>query len=149
MMLRTIVNYFSFVVAGALLLLTALLIQVWPASFWFDVRSVRVFDSEAGQPVIMAVDRVINRDFRGEWIASIRTMKNGKWVPFCVARGSTNYSTDSTYPDPLTLRWWTHPDCHPLPPGKYLMRTTWVIKGESFLPDKIAQADSNIFEIKP
>lgn len=149
MMLRAIVNYFSFFVAGMLLLLGAVVIQVWPASFWFEARSVRVFDSQVGRPIVMAVDRSINRDFRGEWIASIRRMEKGRWASYCVATGTTNYRTDSVYPDPLTLQWWTHPNCHPLPPGKYLMRTAWVIKGESFLPDKVAQADSNIFEVKP
>ena len=148
-MLRAIVNYFSFVFAGVLLLLVMTIIQFWPASFWFDVRDVRVFDSMVGQPVVMAVDRTIRRDFKGEWVASIRSLQNGKWISYCTARGSTNYREDSVLPDPLTLQWWTHPDCHPLPPGKYTMRTTWVIKGESFLPDKLAQADSNIFEIKP
>lgn len=148
-MLRAIVNYFSFVVAGALLLLAVAVIQFWPASFWFDVRAVRVFDVKDGEPVVMAVDRTIRHDFRGEWVASIRSLQNGKWISYCTARGTTNYREDSVLPDPLTLQWWTHPDCHPLPPGKYMMRTTWVIKGESFLPDKLAQADSNIFEIKP
>lgn len=148
-MLRAIVNYFSFVVAGALLLLAVATIQFWPAWFWLDVRAVRVFDVHAGEPVVMAVDRTIRHDFRGEWVASIRSLQNGKWVSYCTARGTTNYREDSVLPDPLTLQWWTHPDCHPLQPGKYMMRTTWVIKGESFLPDKLAQADSNIFEIKP
>jgi len=149
MMLRTILNYFSFVVAGALLLAAALIIQVWPASWWLDVRSVRVFDSQVGQPVVMAVDRTISRNFRGEWIASIRALETGKWVPFCVARGASHYRTDSVYPDPLSLRWWTYPSCNPLPSGKYVMHTTWVIKGDSFMPDKVVEADSNIFVITP
>lgn len=148
-MLRSIANMFSFVVAGVLLLMSLVLIQVWPASFWFEVRSVRVFDANAGAQVVMAVDRAIKRDFRGEWLASIRRLENGRWVSFCTARGAANYGADSQLPDPLTLRWWTYPDCHPLPPGKYVMRTTWTVKGFSLMPDKDVTADSNIFEIRP
>lgn len=148
LMLRAIINYFSFFVAGMLLLLMAVGINVWPASFWLEVRSIRVFDANVGDTPIMAVDRTIRRDFRGEWIASIRKLESGGWTSYCTAKGSTNYEANSVYPDPLTLKWWTHPDCHPLPPGKYAMRTSWAIKGVGPIPDKEVTADSNIFEIK-
>jgi hypothetical protein len=148
-MIRYLANAFSFIVAGLLLLAGAAIVQCWPASFWLEVRAVRVFDSHAGHDVVMAVDRIIKRDFRGEWVASIRRLEQGKWVSFCTAMGVTNYGSDSELPDPLTLQWWTYPDCHPLPVGKYQMRTSWVVLGEAFLPDKSVHADSNIFEIKP
>lgn len=148
MMLRAIVNYFSFFIAGMLLLLTAAVLNFWPSSSWFEVRSVRVFDSKAGESPLMAVDRTIKRDFRGEWLASIRRLENGGWVSFCTAIGHANYEADSHLPDPLTLRWWTYPDCHPLTPGKYVMRTSWVIHGAGPLPDKEVVADSNIFEVR-
>lgn len=148
-MLRSIMNYLSFIFAGIILLAAFAIMQAWPASFWLDVRSVRVFDSNAGTPSLMAVDRTIKRDFRGEWVASIRRLENGGWVQYCTAKGSANYSEDSKFPDPLTLQWWTYPDCNPLPHGKYVMRTSWVIYGANFLPDKLVQADSNIFEVKP
>lgn len=149
MAIKLFANLVSFFVAGMLLLLSVAVIYFWPATYWLDVGSVRVFDAQAGKPVIMAVDRTIKRDFRGEWIASIRTMQNGKWVIFCNARGASNYAVDSAFPEPLTLKWWTYPDCNPLPAGKYMMRTAWVIKGDSFLPDKTLSADSNIFEVSP
>lgn len=148
-MLRAVINYFSFFVAGMLLLFMFAAIHLWPSSWWLDVRSVRVFDSIVGKPVLMAVDRTISHDFRGEWLATIRKMEAGRWTSYCTARGSTNYFADSAFPDPLTLQWWTHPDCHPLPAGKYVMRTTWTIKGAGPMPDKVSQADSNIFEIRP
>lgn len=147
-MMRQLVNMFSFVVAGSLLLFCTFLIVVWPASYWLEVNTVRVFDSKSGDPVVMAVDRRIHRDFRGEWMASIRRLESGGWVAFCQAEGKANYARDSQLPEPLTLKWWTHPDCNPLPPGKYVMRTTWVVKGASVLPDKEVQADSNIFQIR-
>lgn len=148
-MMRELANFVSFIVAGLLLLICAAAVHLWPAGWWFEVRSVRVFDSVSGGPVLMAVDRTIHRDFRGAWVASIRKLERGRWVSYCTASGTTNYSTDSDLPDPLMLRWWTYPDCHPLPPGKYAMRTSWIIQGAGPLPDKSVQADSNIFQVMP
>lgn len=148
-MMRQIANFFSFIVAGLLLCLTAAVIQLWPSSFWFEVVSVRVFDAKVGESILMAVDRRINRDFSGSWIASVRRLDGGGWVSYCTATGRTNYAVDSRLPEPLTLRWWTHPECNPLPAGKYQMRTTWVIHGPNLLPDKTVQADSNIFQVNP
>lgn len=148
-MFRTALNYISFVVAGALLLIAFAVMQFWPASWWLDVQSVRVFDAKQGTPVVMAVVRTVKRDFRGEWVASIRRLENGRWINFCTATGKTNYGKEMVFPDPLTLQWWTHPSCHPLPAGKYVMRTSWVILNVSFFPDKEVQADSNIFEVAP
>ncbi len=60
------------------------------------------------------------------------------------------YRTDSVFPNPLTLSWWTFPGCQdPMQPGKYQMRTTWTILGDGFWPNKTVTADSNIFEIRP
>ena len=146
---RTAINYLSFVFAGLTLLVAATAMQLWPASWWFEVDSVRVLDSQVGSPVVMVVNRTINRDFVGDWTASIRRLENGKWVPYCTATGSTNYQVDSELPDPLTLKWWTAPDCHPLEAGKYIMRTTWRINLTGFLPDKDVQATSNIFIVSP
>jgi len=148
-LLRTAVNYLSFVFAGVLLLLAALVVQILPASWWLKVESVRVEDSRVGNPVIMAVNRTIERDFSGEWLSSLRRLQDGRWVSYCTASGATNYQTDSSLPDPLTLQWWTHPDCHPIDEGKYIMRTTWRIKGMGWLPDKEVRATSNIFVVNP
>lgn len=148
-MMRSLANMFSFFVAGFLMIASAAIMHLWPASFWFEVRDVRVFDSRAGQPAVMAVDRTIRRDFRGEWLVSIRRLEHGGWVSYCTARGESNYVRDSQLPDPLALSWWTYPSCNPLPPGRYVMRTSWVITDPSFLPDKEVQADSNIFEVTP
>lgn len=146
--LKTAVNYLSFVIAGVILIIAALILHLWPASWWLEVGSVRVDDSKVGEPVIMAVTRTINRDFLGHWTASLRRLERGKWVPYCSATGAVNYEVDSDLPDPLTLKWWTAPFCHPLEAGKYVMRTTWRVEGAGFLPDKRVRSVSNIFVIK-
>lgn len=149
-MLRTAVNILMFAWAALFLLLGFAAAHAVSASWWLEVRSVRVFDAQAGAPVLMAVDRSIERDFYGDWSVSIRRWDAGGWVSYCQARGQANYATDSQLPDPLTLQWWTHPGCHPLPPGRYVMRTSWTVHPDmSVLPAKRVQADSNIFEVRP
>lgn len=129
-------------------------VMMWSAhlvspTHWLDVRSVRVFDARVGHPVAMAVDRTIVRDFRGQWLVTIRRQGFGGWETWCNASGSANYSTEAQFPDPLTLQWWTYPDCHPLPAGRYVMRTAWTVMGLGPLPDKEVRVDSNIFEVAP
>lgn len=148
-MLKQDMGPISFLVAFALLLFFSALVHFWPGSYWLDVRSVRVFDARAGEPVLMTVDRTIRHDFQAEWVVSIRRFEPHGIVAYCTARGTVDYQTDSALPDPLKLRWWTYPDCHPLPPGKYTMRTTWNIAGNGLLPSKRVSADAGIFEIRP
>lgn len=147
-MMREIIGLFGFIVFVFLTMVGAVVAHVWPTDFWFEVRSVRVFDSKEGERIVMAVDRTIKRDFRGYWTTSLRRLENGGWVSYCTSDGSTNYQVDSKYPEPLTLKWWTYPNCHPLGVGKYMLRTNWVIRGIGPLPDKEVTADSNIFEVK-
>ena len=149
-MLRAAINYLSFVVAGVILLVVAIVIQFLPtASWWFEVRSIRVFDAKEGEPVPMAVDRSINRPFRGQWVTSIRRLENNGWVMYCSVDGATNYSPKASLPDPLYLNWWTSPGCNPIPAGKYILETDWLIKNTGVLPDKEVNVISNIFEVKP
>lgn len=148
-MFRAAINYLSFVFAGLLLAVFLAVAHFWPSSFWFEVRSLRVFDSVLGEPIPMAVDRTIRRDFSGRWVSTIRRLEGGSWVSYCTAENTTNYSVDAKLPDPLYLQWWTFPGCYPLGVGKYTLRTTWRIEGVGLLPDKWVTANSNIFEVKP
>lgn len=147
-MLETVVRPLGFVFATFFVVIIGATLHFWPASYWIEVRSVRVFDSQSGDPVVMAVDRTINREFEGHWVASIRRLEGGQWVAYCTAYGMANYEPGASLPDPLVLQWWTAQDCHPLPVGKYIVKTTWRIKGANLLPDKVQIATSNIFEVK-
>lgn len=148
-MIRTAINYLSFIFAGVLLLAAAAVAHFWPASYWLEVRSIRVFDSKVGAPVVMAVDRTIKRDFQANWVSTIKRLDRGKWVSYCTADATTNYDRRATLPDPLFLQWWTFPGCHPLPAGKFILRTTWRIEVDGLVPDKWVTEDSNIFEVTP
>ena len=115
--------------------------HLWPASYWFDVRSVYV-----GADLSMVVDRTIKRPFRGEWLTSVRRWEGG-WVLACVARGSSYYKQDAKLPAKLDLAWWTDGGCSTLPQGKYMLTTTWTITGLGLLPDKVVSVDSLPFEV--
>lgn len=148
-MLREFFGVLTLCVAGLCIMAAMVVSYLLPASIWLEVSDVRVFDARAGEPIPMAVARRINRDFNGTWAAGIRRLEPDGWTPYCPAKGGVPYQTDSKLPNPLTLQWWTHPDCQSLQPGTYQMRTTWTILGDGLLPNKYVTADSNIFEIRP
>lgn len=118
-----------------------------PASFWFDVRYVRVNDSVAGIPPVMEVDRAIHRDFRADWTATVMRKGAGGFSTFCVARGGSDYRPDASLPDDLDLDWWTWPTKCVLPPGTYRVKTLWVLHLPIF-PDKEVRSTSNVFEVR-
>jgi len=130
----------------ALWVLVWLGVNLWPASYWLEVQQIRVFNSVAGQPVLMAVDRVIKREFYATWTVRVRKIEDGGWLTACAAIGGGEYQPIATLPVGLDLGWWTDGRCQSLPAGQYLANTTWQIEG-GFLPDKTISVDSNIFLI--
>lgn len=124
-------------------------IHLWPASWWLEIDSVRVADGIEGKPVLMHVERTIHRDFTGTWGVSVRRLTDqgqGSMVA-CVASAMSDYRIDEYLPGLLTLGWWTNGRCETLPPGTYLVQTTWQIHGSGTLPAKTVQAASNPFVI--
>lgn len=118
-------------------------VEMWPASYWLEVRSVRVAD---GFPA-MVVDRSIKRQFYGRWSASLYRWEAQGWVAACTARGEQLYNPEAKLPAKLDLEWWTAGQCRGLPAGKYMMRTHWIIDGAGVLPEKSVTADSNIWSL--
>lgn len=98
-----------------------------PASYWYQPRAIIVADADEAQPIVLLVDRVIRRPFRGEWNVTIRRRERHGWVVFCSASGQTIYSPSSVLPETLTLSWWTDGQCEPLPAGEYTIYSTWTI----------------------
>lgn len=121
-------------------------VHLWPVSFWLDVRQVQVFNSQVGEPVRMAVNRVIKRQFYAEWSVRVRRIQEDGWLTACASSGSGTYEPVATFPVELDLEWWTDGHCQALPAGEYLVNTTWRIEG-GLLPDKVASVDSNIFRV--
>ena len=131
--------------------ITALLLplQLWPASWWLDVRSVNIRSAPVGEPLLMMVERTVKRDFRGSWNVTLRRWDGNGWVTWCNATGRTNYRNEATLPKNLALQWWTDGACHPLPVGRYKTSTSWSIESPSFMPNKTTVAESNVFEVLP
>lgn len=123
-------------------------LMLWPAAYWLEVRDVAVRSAPAGQPLSMTVDRTIHRTFLGTWQVTIRQWDGAGWLTWCNAAGTSNYTPAARYPKNLALQWWTDGACHPLPPGRYRVTTTWKID-RGALPDKFVTAESNIFEVTP
>lgn len=121
--------------------------QVWPTSWWIDVRSVVVSDSKIGEPAKMVVERKVKRAFRGAWNATVMQWDGSGWVTHCNASGTSNYRADARFPVPLTMQWWTDAQCHLLPAGRYKITTTWRVLDLPLMPDKIVSVDSNVFEV--
>jgi hypothetical protein len=78
---------------------------------------------------------------------SVREIRNGKNVLTCNASEQADYQVGTDLPEILTLGWWTDGKCVTLPPGSYIVNSTWNIHGTGLLPNKAVTATSNIFEI--
>ncbi len=124
--------------------------HLWPASAWFEVRSVSAGPTKAGERVPMIVDREVNRPFLGTWTVTIRKWSEDGPVIYCTATGTSQYSTAADLPRDLTLHWWTDGKCPALTEGRYVIGTAWRIDPMlPFLPTKHVQVESNIFEVTP
>lgn len=122
--------------------------RISPASDWMEVRSVRVFDTQAGVSPIMVVDRVIKRPFQGHWVTDVeREQTEGLFEKVCSSNGSSAYTPDNVPPRMLTLGWWTTPvDCTPREPGRYRVDTIWTVELPGGLTKTVRRA-SNVFTV--
>jgi hypothetical protein len=119
-----------------------------PASWWYEIRSVRVVDSTVGETPIMHIDRTIHQDFLGTYIVDVEQMQmDGRFTVVCSAYARTFYRSDAVLPEPVTLDWWSWPIKCALLPGRYRVETTWLIETPLF-PDKRAGVLSNEFLVK-
>lgn len=145
----TLNNTKMFIVMSVFLTLYAAA-HLWPASFWFEVISVRAGPSKAGHVVPMLVDRTIHRPFLGEWTVSVKRFVSVGWVNHCTASGRAHYEKGAELPTDLDLNWWTNGACQTLPEGRYAIETTWHIQPTfAVLPERRVNAKSNIFEVSP
>lgn len=128
--------------------LTALAaMHFWPASWWLEISSVRVADGIEGRPVLMHVERTINRDFTGTWGVTVRELQDTGTYVACAASAVSDYRIGSDLPEVVTLGWWTNGRCETLPAGTYIVQTTWQVHGAGILPAKTLQVTSNPFVI--
>ncbi len=126
--------------------------QIFPTSYWFEVRNISVDDIVYGKPVILEVDRSINREFYADWTVNVRRIKdangiNRKFIACPPGVGGGDYLPEAAFPDKITLVWWSgNADCFPLPVGKYRIETVWTIH-TVLMGDRVVRAYSNEFEV--
>ena len=92
-------------------LLTLAITHLWPASYWLEVNSVRVADSQANKPVVMYIDRKIHRDFVGIWGVTVRSIKDTGTHIACASSALSDYKEGTELPEVVTLGWWTTGKC--------------------------------------
>ena len=123
-------------------------LQLWPASYWIEVPSVKVKSGKPSTDLEMVIDRRIKRTFNGESAIAIRKWE-GEWVVICTGRGGGGeYLAGAKLPKRVTLGMWTELSlCHPLTPGTYTVSKTWTIQSLGLMPDKTVTQTSNQFEV--
>ena len=119
----------------------------FPTSYWYELNRVRIQDAKASEPILMAVDRNINREFIGHWAVIVRRMNSGTGDIVCVDGGTTNYKTDAKLPEHLTLGWWSGGTCNTLGEGFYMVTTIVHIDVPNILQPKRVINESNIFKV--
>ncbi len=139
----------AFIVVGWLAILA---ISVWhanmPASSWFDVSKVYVFDSVEGETPGMIADRTIRKSFHAQWVVTVYRKGARGFFPYCVSTGTNSYDVDDVLPDRLDLDFWTWPVRCQLPEGQYQVRTRWIINPVGYAMREV-RANSNIFTVRP
>ena len=121
----TVVSGWPFALAALGLIGYVVYLQSVPASYWFEVRSVFVYDAVEGEPITMKVDRIVHREFFGEGTVIVRVITPDGNTQVCGGLGRTPYKVNSKLPDPLPLKWWSYDGCETLQAGQYQMTTTW------------------------
>lgn len=147
-MRRFFTGYGSFIMST--FVLTALFCaHLWPVAYWLQVESLRVDDASAGHPIRMYVDRRIHRPFSATWSATVREVNDGNEYLTCSSSSLSDYRPSAKLPASLTLGWWTNGTCETLPPGDYVLTTTWLIHTGSLVPNKTLSVSSNLFRVIP
>lgn len=141
---------FLIIVSWLIIFIFSAFYQYIPTTWWFDVRSVQVFDTKQGEIPIMKVERYINRPFFGVYNAEVEKLNPfGRFavVPGCVGSQGNNYDPENDLPDPLDLHWWIFPASNcVLLPGIYRVDTHWTIHVNKSLTREV-RVISNNFEI--
>ncbi len=118
------------------------------------IESLEVLDAEYGEDPSVRVSRNILSPFTGAWTAEISHSDLGHW---CSGSGKTNYMTDESIPDTVSLvSWWLFlrtPEqrqmkCveYPLPVGCYRVVTVWdiVVPAEKRGPTTLVTPVKNV-----
>lgn len=128
-------------IAGIVFLVTVQMASITErAEDWMIVNKVYVPDFYVGEDPEIIYDRTVVKAFFGRWNVKIYDAETT--IPVCSSQG-TNLYEPIDYPVGVTLSWYLGKQCN-LKPGRYLMRSIWVV-GDGLM----ARNTSNIFEVRP
>lgn len=129
--------------------LTALaVLQLIPASIWFDAKSLRISDAIVGTSPSVALTREINLDFIAIWQVTIHDVTTGKPQAACVSMNKQKYYSTAILPDNLDLNWLTLGRCGTPEKGRYMVTINYEVVTPWFMPNKHDEVVSNIFTIQ-
>lgn len=99
-----------------------------PVAEYFEVSQLAVPNHVVGQNPVIGYERVIPRDFHGEWRGEVQDLATGQAV--CDNNGNWQYETTSIMPvGGFTLDWFMSKQCH-LPVGTYRLQSCWDVHRE-------------------
>lgn len=118
-----------------------------PATEFFEVKNINIPDFTQGTDPVMAYDRTIKKNFIGTFIVEIHKAEKDVHNAVCSNSATRTYKANEQPPDIVTLDWFVDRKCG-LPPGQYVVETTWKIEAEGY-PAKEYSALSNVFRVLP
>jgi hypothetical protein len=114
---------------------------------WMVVRNVAVPDFVEGTDPLITYSREIRKPFIGEWLVEVHQAGSADTAP-CYGSGRNRYEVDEVIPEGgVLLSWFIGTKCS-LPPGKYILDTTWTILADGYPPKEIRYL-SNPFTVLP
>lgn len=123
--------------------------QIIPGGQWLDVRSVHVDSVEVGDPITMAIDRVVRSEFTGSRIVTVRRRHGSGFSAHCDGgRHNVDYVIGEPVPPNLTLERWLNAPCA-MPPGEYIVVTHWVINLGKLLHADVSITSNNFTVYAP
>jgi hypothetical protein len=140
----------------AVILAVVAFLFITPASFWFQVARLDVHDGATSEGLTVDLDRIIRREFEGQWRIDVRREVGAdQWEWVCATDWQAqHYVPDAVLPIPVTLEWlaYNDPRCFELDtPGNYSVDVFWEIwPGSLLFERRIRRTDTfTIFGFTP
>lgn len=118
---------------------------------WMEVTELFVPDHEVGSNPLLAYDRIVKENFRGYWVAEIKSrdsyVSDGRFFTACSGNGASDYDTEDLIdPAKTSWEWFVGRPCK-IPPGVYRIEVTWDMKVPGFDQAKRYTVLSNPFRV--
>lgn len=142
-------RWWAFIFVGwASLAGVSILQKSFPASWWLEVGSVEVTETEQPDGCFpMEVGRTINREFYAEWVVTVmRKNSSGGFHTYRTFPGANDYRPENDLPDDLDLCWWAETDEIYFTPGTYKVHTLWKLQVDG--GTRSIRRTSKSFEVK-